>query len=174
MNYPQNHSYVPNNDNRETASNKPEVKREYHWDTTPNVLSLIEEAISLEREKKEFYDYIISLAPAEEDRRILMSIREAEMEHIELFKRMYAELSGQVPGALRQWNHTRPRSYCEALKNGLFSLLEAVENHQEIMWALEDRRYTKLVNDIIIDELRDAHLFNFLFAKNACYREYGY
>ena len=58
-------------------------------------LKLIAEAVQGEKEDQIFYDYLIANAPTQEQKEIISTIRNDEIRHNQLYKKMYKELTGQ-------------------------------------------------------------------------------
>lgn len=137
----------------------------------PMALQVIKKTIDDEREKAQFYDYLICSAPSEEDKKLIGRIRDTESNHIKLLKQLYCELTGQVLPPPCETSFTKPSSYCEGIKRAIFEEAQAIEQHKKIFFALVNRRHINMITDIITDEIRHADLFNLLYSKNACYKE---
>ncbi len=137
----------------------------------PMALQLIREAVSGEREDQMFYSYLISIAPTQEDKKIITGIRNDEMKHFGLFRQIYFELTGQMISPSQQGEFKRPSSYCQGIKQALLGELAAVEKYRKILFALQNRRHINMLTEIITDELRHANLYNLLYSKNECHEE---
>lgn len=137
----------------------------------PMALQLIRDALSGETEDELFYDYLISVAPSQEDKEIIAGIRDDEMEHFDLFKQLYIELTGQMPPQQKEEGFTKPETYCQGIKKALLGELSAVEKYRKILFAMVDRRHINILTRIITDELRHAGFYNFLYSKNKCHME---
>jgi rubrerythrin len=135
-------------------------------------LQLIRDAVSGEREDELFYDYLISVAPAEDDKEIIRGIRDNERKHFRLFRQIYCELTGQMPPQLaKDPELKKPASYCDGLRKALHGELGAVEKYRRIFFALQNRRLINMITEIITDELRHASLYNYLITKNRCFNK---
>ena len=137
----------------------------------PMALKLITEALSGETEDKLFYNYLLSVAPSQEDKDIICGIRNDEMKHFKLFRQIYFELTCQMPPQPRQEEFKKPSSYCQGIKRAILGELAAVEKYRKILFAMQDRRHINMLTEIITDELRHASLYNLLYSKNECYEE---
>ena len=85
----------------------------YDMQALQNSLMLMAEAVQGEKEDRLFYDYLISVAPTQEDKDIIASIRDDEIRHNLMFKQMYKMYTGQeVPDAPGE-EFTKPSSYEE-------------------------------------------------------------
>lgn len=135
----------------------------------PGALQLIREAVAGEREDALFYDYLISVAPSEEDKNIIRSIRDDERKHFRLFRQVYYELTGQSIPPGQDTEFERPASYCAGIEKALFGELGAVERYRRILFALQDRRQINMLTEIITDEIKHAGKYNFLYSRNRCF-----
>jgi rubrerythrin len=149
------------------------VQDEYSYpQNLPEALQLIRDAVSGEREDELFYDYLISVAPSEDDKEIIRGIRDNERKHFRLFRQMYCELTGQMPPEpAMEPEFEKPASYCDGLRKALFGELGAVQRYRRILFALQDRRLINMITEIITDELRHASLYNYLITKNRCFNK---
>jgi rubrerythrin len=130
------------------------------------VVRLIQEGIAGERNDELFYDYLISVAPSEQDRQIITGIRDDERKHRRLFRQLYTQLTGQRPGELPEGEpFQRPGSYLEGVEQALFGELKAFEKYRTI-YRYIPQQYRDTVFEIMTDELKHASYYNFLYAKN--------
>ncbi|MCR4435866.1 MAG: ferritin-like domain-containing protein [Clostridiales bacterium] len=134
-------------------------------------LQLIHGAVAGEREDELFYDYLISIAPSEEDKKIISSIRDDERKHFKLFRQIYLELTGQMLPPAQDTEFERPKSYCAGIQKALFGELGAVERYRKILFALQDRRQINMLTEIITDEIKHSSKYNFLYSRNQCYEK---
>ena len=111
------HRIARMNIQRGTTLNNPgyyAVQR-YDMQALQNSLMLMVEAVQGEQEDRLFYDYLISVAPTQEDKDIIASIRDDEIRHNLMFKQMYKMYTGQeVPDAPGE-EFTKPSSYEEGI-----------------------------------------------------------
>lgn len=130
-------------------------------------ISLIRSSIEGEREDEMFYDFLISEAPDQEQKDIITSIRDDERKHRMMFRNMYLILTGkQVPMPTGTVDFKRPSSYKEGLKQALFGELKAVEKYRKILFEMKDRRLINMITEILTDELKHAHKYNYLITIN--------
>lgn len=136
------------------------------YDNLQAAIKLIKNAILGEREDELFYDYLISEAPSEEDKKIIESIRDDERKHNRMFRELYYELTGRMPPQAAEPEFTKPESYLAGLQQALFGELGAVERYRRILFALTKRKDINMLTEIISDELKHASKYNFLYTKN--------
>jgi rubrerythrin len=131
-------------------------------------LRLIENALKGETEDKLFYQYLISVAQSADDKNVISGIRDDEMKHYQLFRQLYQELTGNIPGAAADTAFEKPASYCAGLRKALMGEQNAVTFYRRILYAMKHRKHINIMTEIITDELRHLGLYNYLFAKNKC------
>lgn len=129
-------------------------------------LALIYEAVQGEKEDRLFYEYLISVAPTQADKEIIASIRDDEIRHNLMFKKMYKEFTGQDVMDVTEEGFKKPASYVDGIQQALFGELKAVEKYRDIRKGLPDRHNRDLVFEILTDELKHAAKYNFLYTKN--------
>jgi rubrerythrin len=131
-------------------------------------LELMQEALAEEDEDKLFYDKLFAAAPTPEDRDIISGIRNDEMKHFELFRKLYYEHTGQIlPHSVSNRAGTQ-MTYCEGLKKALLGEVAAARKYRKILFAMQDRRHANILTEILTDELSHAVLLGLLFDLNAC------
>jgi len=131
-------------------------------------LQYIREAVEGESEDRQFYEYLISVAPNEADKNIIRSIRDDEIRHFSLFRQVYYMLTGKILPQPKEVKFTKPASYCEGLKRALNGEQAAVKKYRGIYFALQDRTLMNVLFEIITDELRHGILYNYLYSRNGC------
>lgn len=129
-------------------------------------LELIKEAVSGEREDELFYDYLISVAPNQQEKNIIASIRDDEKKHNMMFRRIYKDLTGMDVEVEEEETFEKPASYVEGIKRALFGELKAVEKYRVIRQGLPNRYYRDMLFEIITDELKHSSLYNYLYTEN--------
>lgn len=161
MDYP----YIPYNRNLYKRSDiyraTPQVQ------TSREVLELIKESVASEREDELFYDFLLSVAPSQEDKGIIESIRNDERNHNQMFRKIYLELTGiALPKAIEPKDMEMEITYMQGLEKALMGELYAVEKYRKILAEMEDKQRHNMVFEILTDELKHASKYNFLITKN--------
>lgn len=134
----------------------------------PEALQLITGALAGEREDRLFYEYLISMAPSEEDKEIIRGIRDNEIHHFELFRIIYCQMTGQLPPSPKETPFVKPASYCEGIRKALLGEESAVIRYRKILFAMQNRIHINMLVEIITDELRHGTLYSYLYSKNGC------
>ncbi|RAV10808.1 ferritin-like domain-containing protein [Paenibacillus contaminans] len=127
-----------------------------------DALALIERAVQGEREDELFYDYLISVAPGQEEKAIIASIRDDERKHNRMFRTIYKDLTGRTLPPAKDGSFQKPESYTAGLTQALFGELGAVEKYRDIRAGMPNRYYRDMVFEILTDEQKHADKYNFL------------
>lgn len=131
-------------------------------------IELIRKAVLGEREDELFYNELIRLAPNEDAKEIIESIRDDEKKHNKMVRSIYYQLTGQMLPKAKSTNPDKEVvSYCAGIKQALMGELKAVERYRQILFAMQNRIFINLLTEIITDELRHANYYNFLYTE-AC------
>ncbi|MBW7477532.1 ferritin-like domain-containing protein [Paenibacillus oenotherae] len=125
-------------------------------------LRLIRQSVEGEREDELFYDYLISVAPSQEEKDIITSIRNDERKHNRMFRSIYQGLTGQTIPAPDQVEFEKPKTYIDGIRKALFGELSAVERYRDIRAGLQSRYYRDMVFEILTDELKHATKYNYI------------
>jgi predicted heme/steroid binding protein/rubrerythrin len=145
----------------------------YNNQALQNSLKLIKEAVQDERNDELFYDYLISIAPSEDEKEIIVSIRNDERKHNKMFRKIYKDFTGMDIEAVNGEEFENPESYLEGIKKALFGELKAVEKYREIRQGLLGRIYRDMLFEIITDELKHSSKYNYLYTSNSNKRKDG-
>jgi rubrerythrin len=135
-------------------------------------LELMREAVQGEREDELKYQYLISVAPTQEEVDIITSIRDDERNHREWFRQMYQCYTGQeIPRTSGGEELQRPVSYLQGVSDAVFGELGAMEKYRVIREGLPSRLYRDLVFRILTDEMKHATKYNYILAIHALERD---
>ncbi len=133
-----------------------------------HALQLIVDATGGETADRQFYTWLISQAPYESDREIIAGIRDDEIGHFSLFRRLYHDLTGTDVPSVPEEQFTPPANYCQGLARALIGEQNAVRKYRQILYAMQNRTQFNIMTEIISDELRHGILYNYLYTKNGC------
>lgn len=122
----------------------------------------LEEAIENEREDELFYDYLLSLAPTKEEKDIITSIRNEERKHFKYFKEIYSYYTRKSVPSPNNVTFEKPQSYIAGVRKAKFCELGAVERYRNIRAGLPDIYYRDMLFEIITDELKHAHKYDYI------------
>ncbi len=130
-------------------------------------LSLIKEAVQDERADELFYDHLISVAPTQEEKDIITSIRDDERNHRQWFKEIYKYYTGSEIQSKNGESFISPSSYITGISKAVFGELEAMEKYRFIREGLPSRLYRDMVFKILTDEMKHATKYNYILNKNS-------
>jgi len=134
------------------------------------ILELIKDSVASEKEDELFYDYLLTKATSEEDKKIIESIRNDERHHNQMYRKIYLELTGvALPKAPEVKEPELNLTYMQGLQQALMGELSAVEKYRKILAEMSDKQRYNMVFEILTDELKHAAKYNFLITKNMVY-----
>jgi len=128
-------------------------------------LMLIKEAVQDERNDELFYDYLISAAPTEEQKKIITSIRDDERTHRMLFREIYKAFTGMEIPMTSDEQFVKPASYKEGVRKAVFGELSALEKYRIIREGLPSRMYRDVVFRILTDEMKHATKYTYILTE---------
>lgn len=134
----------------------------------PQALNLINGAVSGETEDRQFYGYLLSVAPSDEDKNIISRIRDDEIKHFQLFRQIYFDLTGQVLPPPGNVTFEQPASYCAGIARAIKGEQGAVVRYRQILFAMQSRVHINMLTEIITDEIRHGILYNYIYSRNGC------
>lgn len=136
------------------------------YKTIDEALALVKQAVQGERADELFYDYLLSEAPTREEKDIIASIRDDEIKHNKLFREIYLYFTNQNVTAPSTVDFTKPKSYIEGIKKAKFGELAAMEKYRNIHAGFEYDYFRDIVFEILTDELKHAHKYDYILYLN--------
>ncbi|ULL13491.1 ferritin-like domain-containing protein [Paenibacillus sp. H1-7] len=136
-----------------------------HYRDNEQVIQMIQESIEGERNDEMFYDALIRLAPTEQQKDVIRSIRDDERKHRQMFRSMYTYLTGQAPVVKEGEAETLPASYVDGIETALLGELKAFEKYRKIYLQIAPELRNWMF-EIMTDEIKHAGYYNWLYAKN--------
>ena len=130
-------------------------------------LDVISQAVQGEIEDALFYNYLISVAPTDEEKVLISAIKEEELRHRKQFERIYRDFTGMGVQTEQDVTFEIPSSYQEGITNALFDELRDVVKYRAIRKRLPEGIYKDVLFDIITDELIHVSILNHLFTSNS-------
>lgn len=129
----------------------------------------VKEYIMDETNDTEFYNKLIALAPNEEQKKIIEDIRNDEIIHTQIFRKIFTELTGVVlptPNQTQNKPMNESFSYKEGLKKAFFGELDAVKKYRETMAYMPSKSLADMLMYVLTDEIRHADKYNYLINMN--------
>lgn len=128
-------------------------------------LELIREAVQDERNDELKYEYLISVAPTQDERSIITSIRDDERNHRRLFKDIYRFYTGREISSRDVENYAPPSSFIDGVSKAIMGELNAMEKYRLIREGLPSRLNRDTVFMILTDEIKHAIKYNYILNK---------
>ncbi|MEG1795948.1 MAG: cytochrome b5 domain-containing protein [Clostridium sp.] len=132
------------------------------YKTVEGALRLVKEAIQEEREDELFYNFLLCVAPTEEEKNIIITIRDDERKHNKYLREIYEFYTEQCISATLNTSFTKPRSYINGIKKAKLGELGAVEKYSHIRVGIPDKYYRDMVLEILMDELKHVHKYDYI------------
>lgn len=129
-------------------------------------LALVEKAVQGEREDELFYDYLISQAPTQEEKDIIISIRDDERKHNRMFRRIFKDFTQRDVKEDMNEEFEKPKSYIDGVKKALMGELRAVEAYRKIRQGIPYTYYRDMLFEIITDEIKHSIKYNYILNLN--------
>ena len=129
----------------------------------------VKEYIMDETMDSEFYNKLIALAPNEEQKKIIEDIRNDEIIHTQIFRKIFTKLTGVVlpaPNQMQNKSMNESFSYKEGLKKAFFGELDAVKKYRETMAYMPSKDLANMIMYVLTDEIRHADKYNYLINMN--------
>ncbi len=132
--------------------------------TLNEAIELIKESIGDEKEDEMFYTNLINQAPTENEKNIIMSIRDDEKKHNQILRTLYYNFTGQFApeDTTSSTNNNNNLGYKEQLEKALFGELDAVVKYRRILGTMPGGDSYTLIMSIMTDEIRHANKYNYL------------
>jgi rubrerythrin len=130
-----------------------------------DLLPMIEEAVKDEQRDQLFYHYLAQIAPSQKDREIITRIRNDEHKHEQMFRQMYASLTGRSLNVERPEPEKSTMDYLHGLEKAVLGEAEAIEDYSKLYFAVPGG-YRDTLFEILMDEIKHGIRFNLLYAKN--------
>ncbi len=135
------------------------------YKSTKKALASAKNSLKDEKHDVIFYDYLISIAPEDDDKEIIGAIRDDEKKHLEMLKQIYGDYTGDEIEE-EEVTFEKPKDYYNGLKKAFFGETEAMEKYRDIRAGLPDMYHRDMMLEIMTDEMEHADKFNYLLNKN--------
>ncbi|SHJ95636.1 Rubrerythrin [Clostridium cavendishii DSM 21758] len=131
-----------------------------------DILPLIKQSIQSENEYKLFYNYLISIAPTDEEKNIISSIRDDEGKHSKIFKQIYTFYTNKVLEIPDNIEFEKPKSYITGIVQAKFFELNELTKDRDIMTGLPDKYFRDMVFEVVTDDIIHANKYDYLLYLN--------
>lgn len=133
------------------------------------LIASVKESVGNEAEDEMEYNNMAKLAPNDEQKNVINYIKENEITHNKIFRKIFTELTGVV---LPLANTTitpesKPQlSYTELLKNAMFGEFKAVERYREMLAYAPNTEIYNMIMYVMTDEINHAIKYSYLLMLN--------
>lgn len=125
-------------------------------------ITMIKNSISDEAEDEAMYEALINIAPNEEAKEIITSIRNDEKIHNRLLREIFVELTGVVLPANTEVFNQPKITYIDGIRKAFMGELKAVEKYREILAYMPTKELYNKILYIMTDEMKHAIKYNYL------------
>lgn len=130
-------------------------------------LDLIEQSLQNKEANELLCNYLVSAAPTQEEKDIIISIRGDEIYHRKLLKEMYKYYTCEEFQNRRNENFVIPPSYIKGISKALLDKLDSMEKCSFIRDGLPIKLYKDIIFRILTDEMEHATKYNYILTKNS-------
>ena len=127
-----------------------------------NSITMIKNSVLDETEDAAMYETLINIAPNNEAKEIIQSIREDEKLHNKLLRQIFAELTGVVLPPNSETTNYPKLTYLDGIKKAFMGELKAVEKYREILAYMPTKELYNKILYIMTDEMKHAIKYNYL------------
>ena len=133
------------------------------------LITIVKESVADEQKDEMEYNMMAKLAPNDEQRDIIYSIRDNEKIHNKIFRKIFTELTGVV---LQDNNNeikmdeNKNKNYIDLLKEALMGELKAVERYREMLAYSPNKNIYNMIMYVLTDEIRHAIKYQYLLYLN--------
>lgn len=129
-------------------------------------LEMIKKSVMDELDDELFYTALLNQAINQEDKDIIMEIRDDEIKHNKILRDVYYSLTGISLPQPRITEKKEAQTFLQNLKKALMGEIKAADKYRKILSAMPDKENMLHILEILVDELRHADKYNYLITKN--------
>lgn len=127
----------------------------------------IRDLIKKNQNLEEYFENLILVTP-EEQKEIIISMRDDEKKHDEILRFIYSNLTGDTitMEQIKQNEENEELNYKNELEQNFMDKVDLIAKHRKIMAAMPNTKMHNLIMAILTDEIRHASLYNYLIHKS--------
>lgn len=130
-------------------------------------LDLVREEIQDKTTAELLCDYLISIAPTQEEKDIMISIRDDEITHRKLLKEIYRYYTCEEIQNTNNENFIILSSYIEGINKAIFDKLNYMDNYKFIGSHLSNTADMDTMFRILTDEMKNLTKYNYILNNNS-------
>lgn len=136
------------------------------YNSLETALELVKEGVKSEIEGELFYDYLLSMAPSQEDKNIITTIKDDEIKHNKFLREIYGFYTNQSIPTIANPYFKKPKSYIDGIIKAKFSELSALDRYRGIRAGIPDKYYRDIISEILIDAVKHSHKYDYILYQN--------
>ncbi|WP_238881850.1 cytochrome b5 domain-containing protein [Clostridium sp. YIM B02551] len=141
-----------------------EIGKSYR--SVEEVLVIIEKSFDNQQEDEIAYNYLMALSQTEEEKSILISIRDDNLKHDGFLREIYAFYKKQCAPMLRSSDCTYSEAYIPQIKKARLSEMENVYRYRNIMTGLTDKYYRDMMLEALTDCIIHLSKYDYILYLN--------
>lgn len=129
----------------------------------------VKNSVGNEKEDEMMYTALAKMAPNDEQKEIILSIKDNEMIHNKIFRKIFNELTGVILPENNMDTATTTmnnKSYTEMLQTAFMGELAAIERYRELLAYAPNMEIYSMIMYVMTDEIRHALKYNNLITLN--------
>lgn len=129
----------------------------------------VKNSIGNEKDDEIMYTALAEIAPNNEQKEIIISIKDNEIVHNRIFRKIFTELTGIVPQENTMntpVNTVNNKSYMDMLQIAFMGELAAIERYRELLAYAPNMEIYSMIMYVMTDEIRHALKYNYLMMLN--------
>lgn len=128
----------------------------------------VKNSVGNEKDDEIMYTTLAEMAPDDDQREIIISIKDNEMVHNRIFRKIFTELTGVVlqENAMNTPTTANTKSYMDMLKDAFMGELKAIERYRELLAYAPNMEIYSMIMYVMTDEIRHALKYNYLMMLN--------
>ena len=134
----------------------------------PNALDLISQVVAAQVRNILFFDYLFSMTDSITDINILSGIAQQYNRQVEMLRKIYFDLTGQLLPVPEVMLPVTPASYCEALQTVILEEARLIRVYGLILYAMDTTVHINMITEIISEKTSHRDLYLFMYTKNRC------
>lgn len=133
-----------------------------------SLITMVKNSITNEGKDNLEYTALAKLAPNEEQEKMIYSIRDDEMLHGKILRKIFSELTGvMIPETMQNTNNsTNTKTYMQMLDEAFKGELKAIERYREMLAYAPNKEIYSMLMYIMTDEIRHALKYEHLMLLN--------
>ena len=137
-------------------------------------ITITKDSVEDENQDAAMYDVLIKLAPNQEAKDTIASIRDDEKIHSKLLREIFTEITGVVLPVNTETTNYPKLTYIDGIKKAFMGELDAVEKYRELLLYMPSKELYNKVLYIMTDEIKHATKYNYLITMLYKYFEFFY